>query len=163
MPTWGQHAKGFATLAFMVETHKQIYADDKLTWSDAPHVIKFGGAMTVLWGSEFLEWKSVSKKPLYILEAIVVAGGVASYAIAGEEGLYDYTDFITGDVSPQEYYDVVMPAIQETITEPFIDYIEELWDEQIVEPLVQGKEKAQRKITGWKDDSQAWLMRQLYA
>jgi hypothetical protein len=39
--------------------------------------------------------------------APVAAGYVASHLIAGEEGTDDFTDFITGGVSPSEYWDAI--------------------------------------------------------
>lgn len=37
----------------------------------------------------------------------VAVGYGVSYAIAGKEGTSDFTDFLTGGVSPQEYYDAI--------------------------------------------------------
>jgi subtilisin family serine protease len=37
----------------------------------------------------------------------VAAGYAVSYAIAGKEGTSDFTDFITGGVSPKEYWDTI--------------------------------------------------------
>lgn len=39
--------------------------------------------------------------------APVAIGALASYAIAGKEGVSDYADFMTGKVSPSQWWDAV--------------------------------------------------------
>jgi len=93
-----KHQKIWLTVGGAVATWEIISADDELTWSDAPAIGTFIGGTAFLWATDFLEWKNFSKKPLYILEAAIVAGGIASYAIGGKEGLFTYKDFITDPV-----------------------------------------------------------------
>jgi hypothetical protein len=93
-----KHQKIWLTVGGAIATWEIISADDKLTWSDAPAIGTFVGGTAFLWATDFLEWKNFSKKPLYILEAAIVTGGIASYAIGGKEGLFTYKDFITDPI-----------------------------------------------------------------
>jgi len=111
MVTYAQHFKGGATLIHALYTIDEVYADEKVDWDDAGTIASFIAWEAVLWGTDFLEWRKIHKKPLYIIEAAIIAGGVISYGIAGREGLMNYVDLMTGKVSPMEWYDVVAPAI----------------------------------------------------
>lgn len=53
------------------------------------HAARFGGAATLA------------------VAAPVSVGGIAAYAIAGKEGVSDYADFMTGKVSPKQWWDAV--------------------------------------------------------
>ena len=131
--------KGHLTVLHAVDTIRRIRADDKLDWDDAPRIGSFIAGEAIMWGSDLLDWRKAPMKPLYIIDAAIITGGVVSYAIAGEEGVYDYVDLISGEVSPTEFAEVVIPAIQSEVTEPIIDYVvEEIWEKQLVDP-----------ITGW--------------
>jgi len=135
MPTWSQHFKGGATLIHALYTLDEVYADDKVDWDDAGTIASFIAWEAVLWGSDFLEWRQIHKKPLYVIEAAIIAGGVISYGIGGREGLMDYVDVMTGEVGPAEWYEVVAPAVSEKFDE------------------VQSKsEEIQIAAVGWVDD-----------
>jgi len=121
MPTYAQHFKAGATLIHALYTIDEVYADDKVDWDDASTIASFVAWEAVFWGSDFLEWRNIHKKPLYIIEAAIIAGGVISYGIAGREGLMDYTDFMTGKVGPKEYYDVVAPEVKRVVKERVAD------------------------------------------
>ena len=41
----------------------------------------------------------------------IAIGGIASVLIGGGEGLRNYEDFFTGEVSPEEWRGVVVPAV----------------------------------------------------
>lgn len=113
MATFMQHQKIWLTVGGTIKTWEIIAEDDKLTWSDAPAIGTFIGGTTLLWATDFLEWRNFSKKPLFILEAAIVVGGVASYAIGGKEGLFMYKDFITDPVDvvrDPEKMDALMKA-----------------------------------------------------
>jgi len=112
MVTYAQHFKGGATLIHALYTIDEVYADEKVDWDDAGTIASFIAWEAVLWGTDFLEWRKIHKKPLYIIEAAIIAGGIISYGIAGREGLMNYTDLMTGKVTPVEFYDVVAPAIK---------------------------------------------------
>lgn len=108
---FSQHFKALGTLVHGIYTIDKIYEDDKLDWDDTPAIMSFIAGQTLIWGGDFLDWRKVHKKPLYIIEAAVLAGGIASYAIGGREGLVSYTDILTGKVTPKDWYDVVAPEI----------------------------------------------------
>jgi len=128
--------KGHVTLLHGIDTIRRIRADDKLDWDDAPRIGSFIAGEAIMWGGDFLDWRKAPMKPLYIIDAAIIVGGVVSYGIAGEEGVYDYVDVITGEVTPSEYIDVVVPAIQSEVTEPIIEYVtEEIWQKQLVDPI----------------------------
>jgi len=146
-----RYLKGHVTLLHAVDTIRRIRADDKLDWDDAPRIASFIAGEAIMWGGDLLDWRKAPMKPLYIIDALIISGGIVSYAIAGEEGVYDFVDLISGEVSPAEWADVVVPAIQSEVTEPIIEYVtEELWQKQLVDP-----------ITGWaarreRDLKRAW-------
>jgi len=98
MATFMQHQKIWLTVGGAIKTWEIIAEDDKLTWSDAPAIGTFIGGTALLWAADFFEWRNFSKKPLFALEAAIVVGGIASYAIGGKEGLFMYKDFITDPV-----------------------------------------------------------------
>ncbi len=110
-----QHFKAFATLTHVIYTVDKIYEDDKLDWDDTPTIMAFIGGEIVIWGADFLDWRKVSKKPLYVIEAAILAGGVASFAIGGREGLVGYTDILTGKVSPAKWYETVAPEVEKVV------------------------------------------------
>jgi len=109
---FSQHFKAVGTLVHGIYTIDKIYEDDKLDWDDAPTIATFIGGQILVWGGDFLDWRKIHKKPLYIIEAAVLAGGVASYAIGGREGLVAYTDILTGKIGPKDWYDVVAPEVK---------------------------------------------------
>lgn len=125
MPTYAQHFKAGATLVHALYTIDEVYADDKVDWDDAGTIASFIAWEAVLWGTDLLEWRNIHKKPLYIIEAAIIAGGVVSYAIAGREGLMNYADLMTGKVSPGEYYEVVAPQVTEKFRE--LDQVTDEW------------------------------------
>jgi len=131
-----RYLKGHVTLLHAVDTIRRIRADDKLDWDDAPRIASFIAGEAIMWGGDILDWRKAPMKPLYIIDALIISGGIVSYAIAGEEGVYDFVDLISGEVSAAEWADVVVPAIQSEVTEPIIEYVtEELWQNQIVDPI----------------------------
>lgn len=107
-----QHFKGIGTLVHVVYTIDRIYEDDKLDWDDTPTIMAFIGGEALIWGGDFLDWKNVGKKPLYIIEGAILLGGIASYAIGGREGLVTYTDILTGKIGPGKWYRTVAPEVK---------------------------------------------------
>lgn len=108
--------KGHITLLHAVDTIRRIREDDKLDWDDVPKIMSFFAGEAMLWGPDFLDWKKAPMKPLYIIDAMIIGGGIASYVIGGEEGVYNYVDLITGEVTPAEYYEVVGPVVATVVT-----------------------------------------------
>jgi len=97
---WRIHAKGISSLAIVWSMYEFAWRDDeKITVEDFPELASGISGLFLLWAPEVLTIAAVSTTPLVILEAAVVVGAVASIAIAGEEGLETYVDYIS---NPQE-------------------------------------------------------------
>lgn len=110
-----QHFKALGTLAHTIYTIDKIYEDDKLDWDDTPTIMAFIGGEIIIWGGDFLDWKKIHKKPLYIIEGAILAGGLASLAIGGRKGLVAYTDILTLKVGPKEWYQTVAPQVEKVL------------------------------------------------
>lgn len=108
--------KGHITLLHAVDTIRRIREDKKYGWDDVPKVVSFVIGEALLWGPDLLDWKKASLKPLYIIDGLIIAGGIVSYGIGGEQGVYDFVDVITGEVTPAKYYSVVVPQVKKKIT-----------------------------------------------
>lgn len=68
------------------------------------------GGKGLLWTARTNAARSLGLGLMRITGAIaipVVAGYAISYAIAGKSGVSDFHDYITGDVSPQKWWDTV--------------------------------------------------------
>jgi len=92
---WRIHKKGIESLALVWGMYQLAWRDDeKITIEDIPELTIGMGRLTWLWAPEILTLAPISTTPLVILEAAVVVGAVASVAIAGEEGLETYVDYI---------------------------------------------------------------------
>ena len=86
-------------MAMLWSMYQLVWRDDeKITWEDFPEIAMGSGGLFLLWAPEALTIAAVSTTPLVVLEAAVVIGAVASVAIAGEEGLNTYVDYITDPV-----------------------------------------------------------------
>jgi len=97
---WRIHAKGIASIGILWTMYQFAWRDDeKITVEDFPELAGGGASLGRLWLPELLTIAAVSTTPLVILEAAIVVGAVASIAIAGEEGLETYVDYIS---NPQE-------------------------------------------------------------
>jgi hypothetical protein len=96
---WRIHQKGITSMAMLWSMYQLVWRDDeKITWEDFPEIAMGSGGLFLLWAPEALTIAAVSTTPLVVLEAAVVIGAVASVAIAGEEGLNTYVDYITDPV-----------------------------------------------------------------
>jgi len=113
------HFKAIGTLVGAIYTIDKIYEDDKLGWDDTPAIMTFIGGTAIVWAGDFLDWKKIHKKPLYIIEVAILAGGVVSYMIGGREGLVAYTDILTGKIGPTEWYEVVAPEVKREVKETY--------------------------------------------
>jgi len=89
--------------------------------------------------------------PILTGAAIGVGATMLIVELTGIGEAEEVLDLVLDPPSPQEWAEVVGPAIQSEITEPMIEYItEDLWQKQLVEP-----------IGGWlsrreRDLRQAW-------
>jgi len=96
---WRIHQKGITTIGMLWSMYQLAWRDDeKITLEDFPVLAMGTGGIFLLWAPEVLTIAAVSTTPLVILEAAVVTGAVASFAIGGEEGLNTYVDYITDPV-----------------------------------------------------------------
>jgi len=96
---WRIHKKGFESIALIWGMYQFAWRDDeKITIEDFPELTVGFGRLGWLWLPEALTIAAVSTTPIVILEAAVVTGAVASFAIGGEEGLNKYVDYITDPV-----------------------------------------------------------------
>jgi len=120
--------------------YNEAYRDDRhIGMEDLVVSATAVGGVTWVWKEEiFAITLPAMGATLLAVEAIVLAGAVGAYAVGGTAGVEDYGDFIFS--GPEGWYkktkEVTVPAIQENITEPVIDYItEELWQKQLVDPI----------------------------
>jgi len=92
---WRIHAKGITSVGILWTMYQLAWRDDeKITWEDFPELASGSLALGILWAPEILTIAAASTTPLVILEAAIVVGAVASIAIAGDEGLETYVDYI---------------------------------------------------------------------
>lgn len=120
----------YRSLAVGLYWRKKAWQDDKkLTFEDLDETAKAVVALGFIWGGN----KLLANLPaIKVVEGLVLSGAVVSFAIAGEKGFDDYVDFMTGEVSPKEFGEVV----QAELIQPAKKYImEELWEEQLVKPV----------------------------
>jgi len=73
-----------------------------------------------------------------VLTGVAIGVGVTMVIVevTGIGTAEEVLDLVLDPPSPKEWYEVVAPAVREEITEPIIDYVtEELWQEQLVDPI----------------------------
>lgn len=123
--------------------------DRKITVEDVPETAAALGAMGLIWWDTAAMAIGLSSTPFVAVEVTVVAGAVASYSIAGTEGVENYIDFIT---EPSKWIERGGPPIQKYITEPTIEYVtEELWQRQLVDPISGWVERRREELEeGWE-------------
>jgi hypothetical protein len=101
--------------------------DRKLTTEDIDETLLAAAGLALIWRGDFL----LARIPgLPIVEGIVIAGGVASYAIGGTEGVLNYVDFIT---DKDEWLSLGIPTTLE-YSLPII--YDEVIEPEIVDPIV---------------------------
>lgn len=68
--------------------------------------------------------------------AIGVTATIVIVEVTGIGTAEDVIDLLLDPPMPDEWFEVVGPAIREEITEPVIEYVtEELWQKQLVDPI----------------------------
>lgn len=91
-------------------------------FEDAGSIIQFGGTIYILWVPPVIQASVAARVglmllplsvPAAVITSVVTAGGIASTIVDPEDGLDNYIDFMTGKVSPKEWNDVVLPAVQQ--------------------------------------------------
>jgi hypothetical protein len=125
------YQKGLLTGIIVTEWYDQAYRDDrKITWEDLDETVLAAGGLAWVWWEEAAIIAAAPLLPT-ITTALFVGAGISTI-IGGEEGLYDYIDFIesgpTGWVEKTE--EVIIPAITETVTETIDDAV--MWGEFLV-------------------------------
>jgi len=119
---WRLHAKGITSLGIIWGMYELAWRDDReITWEDAPELGLGALSLGILWAPEVLTIAAVSTTPLVVIEGVVVAGAVASYAIGGVEGVENYIDFITEPTKIPERIAFTAETIYEhKIKEPLV-------------------------------------------
>jgi len=96
IPTRWQY---YRSIAVFVEWQRLAWRDDrKLTAEDIDETLLALGLLGLIWAPQIIVGVSVSTTPLLVIEAAIVTGAIASYAIGGVEGVETYVDFITDPV-----------------------------------------------------------------
>jgi len=127
---FGSRTQRWRSLAVLVWWQEKAYQDDqKFTWEDIDETLLAVGALALIWKGDLI---LAAIPGINIIEGVVVAGAVASYAIGGTEGVENYFDFITEPTK---------------IPERIIFTAETLYEHKIEEPL---KETAKAYV-GWID------------
>jgi hypothetical protein len=153
---WRWWKKGGETAAILLGLYKTVYMDEdeKLTREDADEI--FWAALALGWVWSDVALMGVSTTALAPVAGVIVLGGVASYGIGGKSGFDDYVSVMTGDVSPEEYYDVVSTAIESEVIEPIRVEIEETIT-ITTELLGMGWRSLKRNLgLGWKLTRPRW-------
>jgi len=89
----GLRTKWYRSIAVVYAWEQAAYADDrKFTVEDIDETLWAIAGLGLIWKGDII---LASIPYLNVIEAAVVVGGVASYAIGGVEGVEDYIDFIT--------------------------------------------------------------------
>jgi hypothetical protein len=123
MPQPRIYQKGLESAAVLTLWYDRAIRDDrKFTIEDIDETALAAGALTWIW---LAEMPPVAKS-IPPVAAIVATGAVVSYAIGGEEGYYDYVDFVSDATS----LDVIGVADKgvftgETLGGAAVDVIEE--------------------------------------
>lgn len=74
--------------------------------------------------------------PVWIAGAGVVVTTAAIVELTGIGTTEDVIDLLLDPPMPDEWYEVVGPAVREEIIDPTVEYVtEELWQKQLVEPI----------------------------
>ena len=117
------YQKGLESAAVLTLWYDRAYRDDrKFTAEDIDETALAAGALASIWMAEM----PITAAIVPPVGGIVAAGGVASFAIAGEEGYYDYVDFIT-DVTSLDVVGVTDKVLftSETLGGAAVDVVQE--------------------------------------
>jgi len=95
--------------------------DWRESWQDAGAVFQFASTIYILWVPPVVQASIAARVglmllplsvPAAVLTSVVTAGGIASTIIDPEDGLDNFIEFMTGEVSPKQAYDVILPQVQ---------------------------------------------------
>lgn len=114
---WRVHLKLMESTALGWWWYNEAIRDDRrFTAEDIDETMALALGMGWIWGGEVLTVAAVSTTPIVAVEAIVAAGAVGSYAIAGSEGVENYVDFITEPTKMVERtMEVTVPALEQVV------------------------------------------------
>jgi len=116
---WGTRTKWYRSLAVFYIWEQKAWADDrKFTVEDIDETLWAVAGLALIWKGDII----LSAVPgINVVEGIVVAGAVASFAIGGIEGVEDYIDFITEPTKiPERIAWSAEVIYEEKIKEPLI-------------------------------------------
>lgn len=95
----GLRTKWYRSIAVVYAWEQHAWADDrKFTLEDIDETIWAIAGLGLIWKGDII---LAAIPGLAIVEGMVIAGGVVSFAIGGVEGVEDYIDFIT---HPKKYW-----------------------------------------------------------
>lgn len=116
---WRVHLKLLESSALGWWWYNEAIRDDRrFTPEDIDETMALALGMGWIWGGEVLTVAAVSTTPIVAVEAIVAAGAVGSYAIAGTEGVENYVDFITEPTKMVERtMEVTVPALEQVVVD----------------------------------------------
>jgi len=117
---WGTRTKWYRSLAVFYIWEQKAWADDReFTVEDIDETLWAVAGLALIWKGNII----LGAVPgINIVEGIVVAGGVASFAIGGVKGVEDYIDFLTEPTKIPERIAWTADVIyEEKIKEPLID------------------------------------------
>lgn len=91
--------------------------------------------------------------PVLTGAAIGVGVTMVIAEVTGIGSAEEVLDLVLDPPSPKEWYDLVVPTIQEEITEPIIEYVtEELWQKQLADPISAWGSRRRRELEeGWDE------------
>jgi len=106
MPEPRIYQKGLESAAVLTLWYDRAYRDDrKFTIEDIDETALAAGALSWIWLAEM----PITAAVLPPVAVIGAAGAVTSYAIGGEEGYYDYVEFVSDATS------LDVPAVAEKV------------------------------------------------
>jgi hypothetical protein len=125
---WRVHLKLAESAALGWWWYNEAIRDDRrFTPEDIDETMGLALGMGWVWGGELLTVAAVSTTPIVAVEAIVAAGAVTSYAIAGTEGVENYVDFITEpSTMVQKTAEVTVPALEKIIVDQWNKEVKEV-------------------------------------
>ena len=136
----GTRTQWYRSLAVIWAWEEAAWQDDrKFTVEDIDETLYAVAALGFIWRGNIM---LAAVPGLAIVEGIVIAGGVASFAIGGVEGVENYIDFIT---TPSKYKERTKESLQiiyeQKIEPPLIEAAE--W---YVDKVDRGMDWAEEKV-----------------
>lgn len=104
----------------------EIKKDEKFTLGDVWTLTGAAVSIGAIWYPEIRVAAATAAAPYAVpagaaVAVPVAAGLVTSAIVGGEEGVKDYYEFMTGEVSYDQWKEVVVPAIEQEVMKPIAD------------------------------------------